>query len=196
MVTVREGRPEDAEGINWVHQTAWKHAYAGLMPQGYLDALDPADPERIAKRRTHLEAADPTACTLVAVDGETIVGFTNAGPYRDKAELTETLGGGEVYAIYADPTRLRTGVGYALMNAAVRWLAARDLAPVRLWMLTGNARALAFYERYGFRLDGGRAQIAVEKPGELPVELPEVRLTLLGLPVDLGGPVDLGIPVG
>jgi len=174
-----------------LHQTAWKHAYAGLMPQPYLDALNPADPDRIAKRRAHLEAADPATCTLVALDGDALVGFANAGPYRNKDG--ETLGGGEVYAIYADPTRLGTGVGYALMNAAVRWLAARDLAPVRLWMLAGNARALAFYERYGFGLDGGRAQIVLEQPGKLPIEVPEVRLTLLGLSAGVGSGV--GIPV-
>jgi len=97
---------------------------------------------------------------------------------RVARQLDDATGGGQVYAIYVAPERLGTGAGRALMDAAVHWLGEQGLLPVRLWMLAGNARALAFYQRYGFRLDGGRSKIVLEQAGELPVELPEVRLTL------------------
>ena len=101
-----------------------------------------------------------------------MLGFTNFGPDRDDPTL------GEVYAIYVDPDRLSTGIGRALMDEAVRRLRGRNLMPVRLWVLAGNARGLTFYERYGFRPDGGRSAFVVEQPGELPIELPELRLSL------------------
>ena len=41
-----------------------------------------------------------------------------------------------------------TGVGYALFEAAVGDRAAY------LWVLAANERAIRFYERQGFRLDG------------------------------------------
>lgn len=167
----------DAAGMTSVHVRGWQTAYAGLMPAGYLAAMDPADPERIEGRRRHL--TDYTGvCAFVAEEDGSVVGFVNAGPYRTDKEGDDVTGGGEVYAIYVAPERLGTGAGRALMDAAVRWLGEQGLLPVRLWMLVGNARALAFYQRYGFRLDGGRSQIVLEQAGELPVELPEVRLTL------------------
>ena len=41
-----------------------------------------------------------------------------------------------------------TGVGYALFEIAIGDRAAY------LWVLAGNERAIGFYERQGFRLDG------------------------------------------
>ena len=45
------------------------------------------------------------------------------------------------------------------MNAAMEQLRGYD--QVALWVLKGNARALRFYERYGFRLDGTQAEIRI-----------------------------------
>jgi len=161
---------------------AWQWAYRGLVPQGYLDRMDPDDPDRLAWRR-HLLAEPPDrAATLVAVDGAELVGFSHVGPYRPDDQHPDRTGehpagGGELYAIYQLPERYRTGVGRALMDAAVALLRERGLTPIRLWALVDNARALAFYHRYGFRDDGGRGTFTIEQPGELPVELLELRLT-------------------
>jgi ribosomal protein S18 acetylase RimI-like enzyme len=172
MVVVRPARPDDAEGITRIHLTGWQRGYAHLMPAAYLARRIAEEPERTAQRRTHLESPDGPAMTVVAVDGPDVVGFANFGPDRDEP------GFGEVYAIYVDPDRLSTGIGRAMMETAVASLRERDLSPVRLWVLAGNARGLAFYERYGFRPDGGRGSFVIEQPGELPIELPELRLSL------------------
>jgi ribosomal protein S18 acetylase RimI-like enzyme len=172
VLTIREGRPDDAEGITRIHLTGWQRGYADLMPAAYLEGRLTQEPERIEQRRTHLTSPEGVAQTLVAVDGADVVGFANFGADREEPTL------GEVYAIYVDPDRLSTGIGRALMDEAVRRLRGRDLMPVRLWVLAGNARGLTFYERYGFRPDGGRSAFVVEQPGELPIELPELRLSL------------------
>lgn len=181
MVTVRAGAPPDAEAITRVHVTGWQWAYDGLMPAGYLAAMDPADPQRVATRRRHLEQPSETHTLVAVTESGEVVGFANVGQYRDNQQRDDVLDvAGEVYAIYVRPDLAGTGIGRALMDEAVAVLRGRGLEPIRLWVLQGNARALAFYERYGFRLDGGRSKITIEQPGELPVELPEVRLTLDG----------------
>jgi ribosomal protein S18 acetylase RimI-like enzyme len=172
VVTIREGRPDDAEGITRTHLVGWQRGYADLMPAAYLARRVAEEPERTAQRRTHLSSPEGVARTLVAVDGPDVLAFTNYGEDREEPAF------GEVYAIYVHPDRWSTGIGRALMDEAVRRLRERKLTPVRLWVLAGNARGLTFYERYGFRPDGGRSTFVVEQPGELPIELPELRLSL------------------
>src|SRR5205823_282227 len=58
----------------------------------------------------------PESPTLVAEVGGELVGFVGVGPSRD-AE-----GEAELYAIYLDPRHFGTGVGRALMDAAVERL--------------------------------------------------------------------------
>src|SRR5690242_4081726 len=172
MVTVRPARPDDAEGITRIHLIGWQHAYADLMPAAYLAGRVAEHAQRVAARRAHLETAEGATQTLVADDDGAVVGFSNFGADRDDPAL------GEVYAIYVDKDRYSTGIGRAIMDEAVARLVTRDLTPVRLWVLAGNARGITFYERYGFRADGGRSSFVIEQPGELPVELPELRYRL------------------
>jgi GNAT superfamily N-acetyltransferase len=152
--------------------------------------------ERIEWRRQHLAQPQDDHCTLVAVDAAgTIVGFVNAGRYRQAEQRLDDVG--EIYAIYLTPSAAGTGAGRALMDAAVDWLSARirpprfetalrteskppgrGLTEIRLWVFEGNARARAFYHRYGFRFDGVRTDYTLERPGMPTVVLPEVRLSL------------------
>jgi GNAT superfamily N-acetyltransferase len=172
MVTVRPAFPADAEGITRIQLIGWQRGYADLMPAAYLARRAAEAPERTAQRRAHLESAEGARQTLVAVDDGAVVGFSNFGPDRDEPAF------GEVYAIYVDPDRYSTGIGRAMMDEAVARLRKRELTPVRLWVLAGNARGITFDERYGFRADGGRSSFVIEQPGELPVELPELRYRL------------------
>ena len=36
---IRRGRPEEAPRLAWVHLRTWQQAYAGLIPDSYLDGL-------------------------------------------------------------------------------------------------------------------------------------------------------------
>ena len=53
MLTIREGRPDDAEGITRIHLIGWQRGYADLMPAAYLARRVAEEPERTAQRRTH-----------------------------------------------------------------------------------------------------------------------------------------------
>jgi GNAT superfamily N-acetyltransferase len=141
-VVIRRAVPEDAAALAHLHLDVWDDAYTGLMPQQVLDERR-ADPDRrVEKWRQILgTATDPT---WVAEDEGGLVGFAGCGPGRDN-DLGDLL---ELYALYARAAYWGTGVGYALFETAVG-----DRA-CYLWVLAGNERAIRFYERQGFRLDG------------------------------------------
>jgi GNAT superfamily N-acetyltransferase len=178
---VRAATPDDAEAVAAIRIRGWQKGYAGLMPEAYLAGLSAALRADAERFRAGLEHPTPHRQLFVAERDGTPIGFANVGPYRrdqDPADLDDTAG--EVRAIYVRPDAWRSGAGRALMDAAVEHLRGAGLTPIRLWVLEANARARAFYERYGFRLDGGRSVFVVEQPGQLPVELVEVRYTLAG----------------
>ena len=80
----------------------------------------------------------------MAEDSDGLIGFRlhGSGPgQRHGRDL-------ELYALYVRAAYWGTGVGYALFEIAVGDRAAY------LWVLAGNDRAIGFYQRQGFRLDG------------------------------------------
>lgn len=75
----------------------------------------------------------------VAVDGDTIVGFSMA----DRRD-------GSVFALFVDETHEGKGHGCALLAACERWLRQEGHREARL-STDRNARAFAFYLRRGWR---------------------------------------------
>ncbi len=140
-VTIRRGVPDDAEALGHLHLDVWDDAYTGLMPQGILDDRREEADERVERWRDILGQEKPT---WVGADAEGLIGFSGVGPARDNDIDTEL----ELYALYVRASYYGTGVGFALFEQAVG-----DRA-CYLWVLAGNDRAIGFYERQGFRLDG------------------------------------------
>jgi Acetyltransferase (GNAT) family len=99
-VHVRPARAEDAAQIAVVHVRSWQGAYRGLVPQEYLDSLDPA--QRVSTWKRALEQPDsPRSRTMVIDSDDAVVGFVNFGPTRDEDENPEQVG--EIRAIYLLP---------------------------------------------------------------------------------------------
>jgi GNAT superfamily N-acetyltransferase len=142
-VHIRRATPDDAEPLTHLHLDCWDDAYTGLMPQQVLDDRRTDVPARIDRWRAILAESDNT---LVAESPDGLVGFVSAGRGRDNDVDMET----EVMALYVRAGRWDTGVGYALLEAAI------DDRAAYLWVLEGNERAIRFYERQGFRRDGTR----------------------------------------
>ena len=140
-VSIRQAVVPDAEPLAHLHVDVWDDAYTGLMPQGILDDRREKVAERVDKWRVILGGRDSI---WVAEDTEGLIGFASTGPARDN-DMDDTL---ELYSLYVRAAYWGTGVGYALFEVAVGDHAAY------LWVLADNERAIAFYERQGFRLDG------------------------------------------
>ncbi len=151
---VRPATAADVRGIAEVHVAAWRSAYAGIVPDATLDALDvEARAARLA-RRFGPDAVAGTVPTLVAVAAGRVLGFVNAGPYRDDDVPPDGPGWGEIYAIYVHPACTGRGLGRQLITAALATLAPDR--PVALWVFAANTGAQGFYARMGFAPDGGQ----------------------------------------
>jgi ribosomal protein S18 acetylase RimI-like enzyme len=164
-VIVREMTAADCAAVAGVRVRGWQAAYRGLVPQAYLDAMDVA--AETALRREHLAAAGPDVVNLVAERSGAVVGWACHGPYRDGGAPAADA---ELYALYADPAHLSTGVGRALLTEALARCTAAGRAAMRLWVLEANTRARRFYEAAGFAPDGA------EEPWHVAgAVLPELR---------------------
>ena len=141
-VSIRRAEPADAEALAHLHVDVWDDAYTGLMPQGILDDRREKVDERVARWRGILTTSPNT--TWLADGPEGLIGFGGSGPGRDNDTDIEL----ELYALYVRASYYGTGVGYALFEKAIGDRAAY------LWVLADNQRALDFYQRQGFRLDG------------------------------------------
>jgi GNAT superfamily N-acetyltransferase len=92
----------------------------------------------------------PRSSVRVAVhDAGDVVGFALTGPAVGPA-ASEDESVGQLYAIYVLAACWGTGIGYDLHRAAIDDLRAEGFSEAILWVLPGNARAIAFYERQGW----------------------------------------------
>ena len=143
----------EIRGKAFVHCKAWQEAYVGLVDQAFLDARSVETSEMYA-----LRAFMDGVPSLIAKDGDRVVGFADYGPYRGE-DLPDA---GEVYAIYILKDYYDRGVGYALMSKALEAL--KDCSRVVVWVLEGNERAIRFYEKVGFRFDGKKQVLNLGTP--------------------------------
>jgi ribosomal protein S18 acetylase RimI-like enzyme len=155
VVDIRAALPEDASGIAIVHVRSWQSAYRGLLPQAYLDRLDPA--QRATRWEQHLAETDwSRAGILIADAGGRLLGFVSYGPARDDDADPQRIG--QIYSIYLTSDAWGQGTGRQLMAAALERLAEAGFCQATLWVLDSNARARRFYEAGGWAADGSVMQ--------------------------------------
>ncbi|GIE31722.1 N-acetyltransferase [Actinoplanes italicus] len=172
-MAIRPAVPDDVPALARVHVRAWQAAYTGLVPQEFLDAMDPA--EREPRWRQRLDEFPPPGAVLVWTEGTVPpAGFVAVMPSRDPDADPET---GEVGAIYLLPSFQGRGVGRELMAAAVEHLTAAGFRQATLWVLASNVRARRFYEAAGWRPDG---MSKVDDLRGFPLEEVRYRRTLTG----------------
>ncbi|MGI8564688.1 MAG: GNAT family N-acetyltransferase [Candidatus Dormibacter sp.] len=163
---IRHAQPGDEEAIARVHVASWQSAYAGLLPAGYLDALDWR--RRAEQWGEWLRQPPAGSMALTAHSTAGLIGFASLGPSRDVAERDHY----ELYAIYVLPQAWRSGAGSALLTAGLSGLTGQA-ERVGLWVLRDKLRALGFYERRSFETDG--ATKAISLGGRDLVELRYVK---------------------
>ena len=147
MTAVRPATSADADAIGRIQVETWTTAYAGLLPQGTIDAFDVAARQELWREGLS-RAPRPGSATFVAlVDGD-VVGFATVGGSHSQE------GVGELYAIYVHPSRWGVGAGRALIERAEESLRESGFLQALLWVLAGNERAERFYEAAGWERDG------------------------------------------
>jgi GNAT superfamily N-acetyltransferase len=141
-----------------VHTAAWRAGYRGIMPEEFLDRL--ADPTGRWTRILTTEGEQPPmpqrplegSRTLVVEDttGQ-VVGICSIGAARsdDSPEL------GELWMLNLAPEAWGSGLAHLLHMYAIEHLRDWGYPEAMLWVVAENGRARRFYEREGWRPDGG-----------------------------------------
>ncbi|MBR6862756.1 MAG: GNAT family N-acetyltransferase [Acidaminococcaceae bacterium] len=140
---------EEIKGKAFVHFKSWQEAYSGIVEQVFLDK------QTIEKC---LEIAVNTKDnTIIAKKGNRVVGFVQYGKYHYE-DLEQA---GEIIALYVLADYYGKGIGYRLMQEAMKSLS--GYSQIALFVIKDNQRAIDFYSRYGFRFDGqeGMSQVGV-----------------------------------
>ncbi len=159
---IREAVPSDCSGIADVQVRGWQAAYRGMLPDEYLDGLDPAARLKIWERFVN----DGTGRLFVAETNGRIAGFCHVIPSRDPDADCDA----EIAAIYVDPDQWRMGYGGRLCTAARGFAIEQGFRHMTLWVLRENSMGRRFYETMGFQVDG-----ATKAEKRLGFVLDEVR---------------------
>ena len=139
---IREARIDDADTLGAVHIQCWRETYfPHILSAASLEVATPA--VRAERWRTIL-AAPGNARTWVAEQDGRMIGFAGVGDGREQ-DLWQLH---ELYSIYVIAEAHGTGVGQALLDAAL------GDVPAYLWVAEENPRAQSFYRRNGFEPDG------------------------------------------
>ncbi|MGQ4511486.1 GNAT family N-acetyltransferase [Streptomyces sp. DW26H14] len=148
-MAVRAMESADCPAVAAVRVRGWQFAYAGLMPQAYLDAMDIE--AETARRREQFHGGAGRVVNLVAERAGAVVGWGCYGPSHDAGVPEGTV---ELHTLYLLPEHVSSGVGRTLMGALLDRARAAGHPAMTLWVVTGNARARRFYVRAGFSPDG------------------------------------------
>ena len=109
-------------------------------------------------------------------DRATFFAFSNDSPigiaalYRDK----ERIDTGEVLQVWVSPEHRGKGVAVYMMDAVFRWARENGFRRVLATITQGNARALRFYQKCGFRL---ARETLLDGPENLLIKEIEVEQT-------------------
>lgn len=149
-MSIRPARPEDAQTLGPLHVRCWQEAYAHILPEPFLQRLDPA----VRTDRFRELIADPEVTLIVAEDDDGIAGFCSFGHARDVADR------GEVYAIYLRSSAWGRGLGSGLLLEAQDRLS-ETFEEAMLWVLSDNTHARGFYERHGWSPSGEKQYLDI-----------------------------------
>lgn len=149
-MTVRTATLVDAPKLAEIHVAVWRAAYADHMPPEFLAGMRVE--ERTAMWQKALSEPNPRIVTVSLNETGDPVAFCVYGPSRDQdAKDTDV---GELIAINVHPSAWHKGHGKALCLRVLAHARSQQWPVVTLWVLRGNTRARAFYERLGFEADG------------------------------------------
>ncbi|WP_035858976.1 GNAT family N-acetyltransferase [Cryptosporangium arvum] len=148
-LALRPAADSDARSIAEIHVAGWQAGYRDLIDNAYLNALS-VDARYEVWRRI---LAGGAGRVLLAEEGPCAQGFIAFGPANDRGLPGLT---GEIYALYVDPRMWGRGTGGRLLGEASAELARAGRRSAVLWVFEANVRARLFYERYGWKADGGR----------------------------------------
>jgi GNAT superfamily N-acetyltransferase len=153
-VSVRPASPADGDEIARIQLDTWRTGYAKILPAPVLDGLEPG---AVAAKWQAAVQTPPSGAhhVLVALEGETRVGFTAFGPDADgqagdpDPETTVAIG-----LLLVEPRWGRRGHGSRLLAATVDLARADGATRLVAWVPASDTSSLEFYRSAGWGADG------------------------------------------
>jgi GNAT superfamily N-acetyltransferase len=136
----RPARLSDARAVAALHADSWRRHYRGAYSDAFLDGEVHAD--RLIAWTQRLEEPDAGSLTLVAEDGDGLVGFAHTVFEEDPrwGALLDNL-----HVVHGAKRR---GIGSRLLALTAHGVLERGTG-LYLWVLEQNVDARAFYEARG-----------------------------------------------
>jgi ribosomal protein S18 acetylase RimI-like enzyme len=146
---IRRATLGDSPHLARIQVDSYRTAYAGLLPQPYLDHFTYEDQEQ--DWRDLLSSGGEDLLYVAETDTGQIVGYAlgRHGPAGISAY------DGELLALHVRPAYQRQGLGQELLAAVARQLEQSGSTSLLLWVLEGNP-VRALYERLGGQVLGER----------------------------------------
>lgn len=143
-VSYRDASAADAEALAEFAEQTFTDTFGHLYPPEDLTSYVEA---KYRARVIGDEIADPATRYVLALRDGAIVGYCKMGAVDMEIDATDAL---ELHRLYVDASTKGTGVAKALMDDALAWARGKGAKVVFLSVWENNARAQAFYKRYGF----------------------------------------------
>ncbi|MBY0569069.1 MAG: GNAT family N-acetyltransferase [Hyphomonadaceae bacterium] len=143
-ITYRDASGADAAALALFAERSFTETFGHLYPPEDLSA------HVAAKYQPHVvaaEIADADTRYVLALRDGAIVGYSKLGAVDMDVDATGAL---ELHRLYVDTSVKGAGVAKALMDDGLAWARAKGARVMFLSVWENNARAQAFYKRYGF----------------------------------------------
>lgn len=140
-VIVRSAKVSDAARLAAIFKESWQNAYSGLIPHASLQNI--LQRRDASWWRSQIRTGEPVIVLEVA--GK-VGGYATSGAARSRGAYQ-----GEIYELYLIPSFQGLGLGEYLFEACRYRLDQRRFKGLIVWALSGNERAIDFYERRGGR---------------------------------------------
>ena len=158
-IEIRRATDADIPAIAHIINEAWKVAYAGIVPQRYLDGIREED--KVVRLREGLERVQHMRYYVLLAGG---VPVGAASLHRARSE--DLPDAAEFSFFYFLPSVWRRGYGTMLLEHLKRESAEAGFRRLCCWVLEENRRAVSFYESQGLLRDGTRQTETIEIPLE------------------------------
>ena len=143
LVTIREMRPEDWPQVEAIYRE-------GIDAGNATFESDPPTWEAF-------DAGKVRDVRLVAVDGDTVLGWAAASPVSSRAVYRGVI----EHSVYVAEAAQGRGVGRELLTAFLEGAEAAGYWTVQSSIFPENAASIALHEKHGFRVVGRREAIAL-----------------------------------
>jgi ribosomal protein S18 acetylase RimI-like enzyme len=149
-ITVREAGIEDADLISRLATETFYETYSWYNTKENMEAYTRM---HFNPDQTHKELSQTENCFLLAEDSERAIGYAKL---RNVETPTELQGKKhiEIERIYVVRSYQDKKVGYAIIKKCIEKAQQKDLDVIWLGVWERNEKAIAFYERVGFRKFG------------------------------------------